>query len=261
MTIKLLNETIEYTSDDTGKEKVIFIHGFGSNGAVINRLKKYNLNFDLVQIDLPGCGKSTMNKEICSLEYMYEIVVQFIKETKFNFKFAISHSMGSDIVLQLLKNKLVEKAILVSPLTYQLHHTKINIKNNILPTNSEQAKQSLLNLFAHHSEGFLSIVDRQAQTALNYANEHRSFFEAMVDNQILNSNYLNQKQFDIFQKYHKYISIIVGQNDLFTVCEALEKLAKEHDINFYTIPDCGHAIFVEKSETTANLINNIYNDI
>ncbi|WP_156930178.1 alpha/beta fold hydrolase [Mycoplasma elephantis] len=258
MTIDILNESINYSIESNNKEKILFIHGFGSNGMVINRIKKFTPDFDFIQVDLPGCGKSTMNKDICSLEYLYEIVLEFLKKIDTKIDIVISHSMGSDIALQLLKNKIVKKAILVSPLTFQLQYSKIDIKENILPITREQAKHALLNLFNSHSEKFLSIIDNQAKISLDYANIHRKFFEKMVDNQILNTSYLKNRQEEIFKKYNNDIFIIVGDNDLFTTRESLDLLSEIYNIKLYVVNDCGHAIFVEQPEHVANNINNIY---
>lgn len=259
MKFNIFQEKINIFEENNDKEKILFLHGFSSNYQVINPIRKLEHNFDIVSFDFPGCGGSSMNTDSASLEYYTEIAIQFIKQYKHKFKWVFAHSMGAHIALKLIDLNIIEKAILISPLSYMISNDNINIAKNLLPQTVEESKQSLINLFYNVPANLLKVLDKQAQSNLNYVSKRYSYYKSLVFNEITNPTYLKEQTKNIWKQKNKDIFLIVGEDDNYTPVEKITKLAKDNNIKLKVIPNAGHAIFVEGALTLKNTIEAIIN--
>lgn len=79
---------------------VIFIHGFGEDGAIwdilVNDLKNH---FQCIIPDIPGSGKSIMKKEEWSVEALADCIKSILDHEKIAAAAMIGHSMGGYITL------------------------------------------------------------------------------------------------------------------------------------------------------------------
>lgn len=113
---------IFYKKNDFKKEKktIIFVHGLsGSSSAWIPYEKRFEEKYNILSIDLRGHGKSFRPDKYqdYSMQQFSDDIYQILVYEKIEKSIIISHSMGSLVVLNFLKNHqdLVEKVILVSP--------------------------------------------------------------------------------------------------------------------------------------------------
>lgn len=259
MKFNIFTEQINWNEWNNGKEKVLFLHGFASNHTIINSLKKYNLNVDIVAFDFPGCGGSSANTQNASLTYYLEVAKEFIKQIGYKFKFVVGHSMGCDIALNLLKENIVENCILLSPLTYELNNDNINIEENLLPFTIEQSEQCLLNLFYKPPQALLRILRDQAQRNLNYVSFRRNYYMNMVHNQIINNEYIKNRTIQVWENKLDHITIIVGKQDNYITLKSMQKISNKHKVKLYEVDRAGHAIMSEQPEEITLIINSLIN--
>ena len=98
-TLKFQKKNIFYTDEGTGKA-IILLHGFTESlkiwtGFNTQLSKKYRV----VNIDLPGHGKSDCIGEVHTMEHMAEMVCALLKKLKIGRCIMVGHSMGGYVAL------------------------------------------------------------------------------------------------------------------------------------------------------------------
>ncbi len=103
-----INYKISYELVNANKEKcIIFLHGWGANKLVMkNAFSSLFDDFKLVFIDLPGFGKSSIQKSLNSYEYAL-IVREFLQTLNLDIDCIVGHSFGGKIATLLKPNHLV----------------------------------------------------------------------------------------------------------------------------------------------------------
>lgn len=102
--------------DRTGNgEKLVCIHGFLGDSTIFNPvIDKLQSHFDIIRIDLPGHGQSTVEKSSYSVYDYAEQIADVLKHEGIESATWLGHSMGGYIVLAALEKKLfnIDNAIL-----------------------------------------------------------------------------------------------------------------------------------------------------
>ncbi|UWD34196.1 alpha/beta fold hydrolase [Mesomycoplasma molare] len=263
--INLLNEEIIYVEENTGKPKVLFLHGFNSSYNFANQVYRLeNRNYDIVAFDFPGCGESSNNNEI-SVELYQKISEEFIKQTNINFDLVIGHSLGGASALYLLNKNYVKKALLAAPINYNILNTiaKETINQSIerlqkwlLPSNIEDATDSSNNLVYKEKNNYKKNISKIASVFLKLSQNKEKYFAKIVRHQIINPEFL-KKEIKNLYKENKDYEFITGINDLFVPFLSVAKIANEYNKNIIGIKDCGHALFFEKPQEINDKINSL----
>ena len=93
---------------------LILLHGWGSSGDTFDNLvEQLNEDYTCYQLDLPGFGKSPLNRAF-SLEDYVEILRSFCSELDINNPIILGHSFGGRIAIKYAASYDVSKLILVS---------------------------------------------------------------------------------------------------------------------------------------------------
>lgn len=91
--------SIYYTVSGSG-EPVLFIHGFGEDGAVWEEIRAgLEKEYTVIVPDLPGSGRSTGISEDLSMESLAECIKLVLDKESINRCSVIGHSMGGYITL------------------------------------------------------------------------------------------------------------------------------------------------------------------
>ncbi|WP_332646779.1 alpha/beta fold hydrolase [Lysinibacillus sp. 54212] len=96
-------------------EKLVLIHGFLGDCTIFNPIMgELQDHFDMIRIDLPGHGKSAVEKSSYSIYDYVEAISNILKKERIVSATWLGHSMGGYIVLAALQKKTpsIEKAIL-----------------------------------------------------------------------------------------------------------------------------------------------------
>lgn len=275
--IELLGETIYYERIDCfQKEKrpatVLLVHGFNSDSNTFTRfidfaevvaentpdndeLREEYRNFhrfNLYALDLPGCGKSGKNSQI-TLDLYNKIVVEFINTVlKDHEVILISHSMGSVPCLYAKKEcKNVTRLFMVAPLNYALVDDKqklINLKKWLIPANVEDARNSLKALVYDPEDYYLRNLDYNAEKLASKYNENKETFSYLLNEQILNKDYLLKHVKPLFANPNGCV-IIYGENDEFVTPKEIKKIEEDYGYKIVQLNECGHAAFYQKLNT------------
>ena len=106
---------LHYERQGSGKT-IVLIHGFLGSSALFKALTDdLSLHFDVITIDLPGHGKSSVELESFTVEAYANAIIDVLKYEKVEKAFWLGHSLGGYITLAALANQLfpIPKAILL----------------------------------------------------------------------------------------------------------------------------------------------------
>ncbi|MBU4691158.1 alpha/beta fold hydrolase [Mycoplasma zalophi] len=250
---KIANEDINtFLEDDfeTSKKPILlFLHGFGDSLNTIRPIiNMQNKPFSIVAIDMPGCGKSSWNIRPITLEHYFEVAEEFVDIVlKGREVYVIGHSLGSLSALYLLRKNKAKYATLVGAAHYLIHKQKLEFgKKYLIPISKENAIESYLKLTAT-PEAFRKEAEMYANMIVNNKNLRFKKFHYLVDQQMLNIEYIYENYYDWYKATDKY-QLCVGEFDQYTYPEEIQLVAKQMNKNFKIIKNAGHATFYDNSQ-------------
>ncbi len=106
---------LHYERQGSG-ETIVLIHGFLGSSALFKELAdNLSLHFDVITVDLPGHGKSSIDLDSYTVEAYAKTIVDVLKYEKVEKAYWLGHSLGGYITLAALANQLfpIPKAILL----------------------------------------------------------------------------------------------------------------------------------------------------
>ncbi|WP_040204636.1 alpha/beta fold hydrolase [Neobacillus jeddahensis] len=132
-----INVYYEFYPHSTSEKTFVLLHGFLSSTFtfrhLISLLKK---EYQVLSLDLPPFGKSSKSHQyVYSYKNLAETVIRLIESLKLNNLTFIGHSMGGQIVLNILHMmpKLADKAVLLCSSAYLKRSKKALILTSYLP--------------------------------------------------------------------------------------------------------------------------------
>lgn len=103
---------------DYGKKSgntLVLLHGWGQNIEMMDMLgKPFIENYRIINIDLPGFGKSEEPVDSWSLDDYVEMLHLLLNELKIKNPIIIGHSFGGRVAIKYAGNKEVSKVVLLS---------------------------------------------------------------------------------------------------------------------------------------------------
>lgn len=259
MFVEILNEKINYVFEDTGKTKVLFLHGFNSNLKFATSIYHLEKNYDVVAFDFPGCGESSIN-DFASIDYYQNIAIEFVKQMNLNKFFIVGHSLGgasaAKIAAQMPERVLgVIFAAPINPyvLDYKknpfgltVEQIKQRLNSWLLPNNQDEAESSTEHL-TFQNPLYLEKKKYIAKSLLNLANIRRTYFLKMVIQEITNYGYLHAELKELYFSLSPDIPklFVVGEKDFFVSSESVQQIAQDLSSPIEIIPKTGHALFFE----------------
>lgn len=95
---------IHFTEEGKGKKTLVFLHGFLCNHRIWKPyIKELKSKYRIINIDLPGHGKSESIGYLHSMELMADMVFDLLRSLKVRRSNIIGHSMGGYVGLAFLE--------------------------------------------------------------------------------------------------------------------------------------------------------------
>lgn len=268
MFIEILNEKIHYVLEDTGKPKVLFLHGFNSNLKFATSIFHPQKNYDVVAFDFPGCGESSIN-DFASIDYYQNIALEFVKKMNLDNFFIVGHSLGAASAIKITEQmpQKVAGVLLAAPINPYLLDYKKNpfgtsvdqiketLKSWLLPNNQDEAESSTEHL-TFKNPLFIEKKKYIAKSLLNLANIRRTYFLKMVIQEITNVGYLHSELKKIYLDLDPNIPklFVVGENDFFVSSKSVQEIAQEIAAPINIVPKTGHALFFERPNELKDIV-------
>ncbi|OYD26715.1 pimeloyl-ACP methyl ester carboxylesterase [Mycoplasma testudineum] len=241
-----------YYLEDTGKAKVLFIHGITSSINSFSPLFNIKRDYDMVAVELPYHG-NTYPLDESKLNDSYDIikgakfVVDFIDALKVKIDLVVGHSMGALAALKVLDSNRANKGLLLSP----LHYVKVSQEEEktyrrwiLAPTlkDAEDAAISLRYKSRLITRFFISKFKVINNTYAIFLARH---FAKTVDKLFTyeDADYLKQ----LYKNNSEKFEMMSGKEDPLTTTRALSKVATDNSIKFTILPKSSHDIVFDKT--------------
>ena len=203
------------------KKTILLIHGWGVDSSYMESLKDFLIkDFNVLLIDLPGHGKSILEKEFTIEDYVENIHFIVEKENITNL-YIIGHSFGGKIGGFYALKYRVEGEILISP---SLIKPRVSIKKIIKVFLYKLLKKLHLPipLFLKGSRDYKRTKGLVRKTFLNVVNSYLSKIELnKINTSIILIGFNNDKEVRIYQmkklnKYLKNSKLFIYEGDHFS---------------------------------------------
>ncbi|VDR42504.1 hypothetical protein [Mycoplasmopsis caviae] len=152
---------------------------------------------------------------------------------------------------------------MTAPLNYALvddENRYAQLKKWLVPSNVEDAKEAFLSLFYKPSNQHIMYVDRLAPMVVNNYQRDIKKFDNLLNNQILNREYLLNVVKPLFMNDDEY-AIIYSRDDKYLMVEQIKMIERDKDVKTYLLTECGHATFSDKWKEVYNIVIQRINEL
>lgn len=235
----IMNTKINYTFKDVGsKNTVILLHGWGQNIEMMQPIaNKLNDNYNILNIDLPGFGKSDEPDYAWSVYDYAKCINCFVSDLDLKHITIIGHSFGGRIGLIYASIYNLDKLIcLGSPYCRELN--KLPLKTRIYKF---MKKISILKPIANIMKKYIGSTD--------YKNASEIMRGVLVKS-------INIDMIEDIKKINCPTLLIWGDKDTAVPINRayeLNKLIKNSKLIVYD--NCTHYAYLEKLDEVCNVIN------
>jgi len=228
---------------DYGKEKgktIVLLHGWGQNIEMMDMLgKPFMDKYRVINIDLPGFGKSEEPKEVWNLDDYVEMIEALL--TKLNVKkpIIIGHSFGGRLAIKYASNHDTEKVVLLG--------------SPFRPTNKKNFKTKVLK--ALKKVPLLNKLERWAKKKLG-SRDYRNASDIMRGVLV---KAINEDLTENAKKIKAPVLIIFGDNDMevpISEAKLLESIIP--NAGLVTYEGCSHYAYLERLNQTIAVLKEFF---
>lgn len=223
------------------KKTIVFIHGWGVSSEIFKTLYSlFENNFQIYDLDLPGFGKTPIEK-IMTLKDYAEFVHDFLVKNEIENPTIIGHSFGGAVSakLALLYSQNISKLVLVGASAVREPQRKMilikKMADIVRPILSEKAKKMILKFFGYHNTDYAKIEKP----------ELRETFKNIIKENLTSE----------LPKIMIPTLVIWGEDDTETPLAEGKKIAQNiPGAKLVIIKNAGHFAFLKKPNEFVNLI-------
>ncbi len=166
----------------------------------IHLLSKY---YQVIALDLPGFGKSSVPKDVWSLEHYADFISTFLAHLRIPKLHVVGHSYGGGVGLYLaILQKYVDRLVVFSPMGIASDHNPVVFYFNVLIT------KTINDALAMKTNRMRAFVFNNAISTVT-----ENFSNATKMLQITNKVLYRQTTPEHLQKIHVPVKILWGKND------------------------------------------------
>ena len=248
MYLKIEDKRIYYNIQKSGSNRVIiFVHGSGGDSNMWKNQAKLDIEYDIINLDLPSHGKSSEYLEL-SLDLYVEVLNHLILSLNYEEVVLCGHSLGGAIIQSYyyLYPKRVKALILIGT------GGRLRVSPAIL--------DSLKSNYQEFLKGLPSGAFNKS-TSGDIINDY-------INETLTVGPYVTYKDFsicDTFDTLEKTSSInipcliVVGKDDKLTPIKYSEFFHnKINDSDLHVIKDAGHMVMLEKPVEVNTIIKNFF---
>ena len=255
MTILYKQNKVYFEVSGAGKP-VFLLHGFLENRTMWKDLiEEFSDDYQFINIDLFGHGKTEKVGYIHSMEQMAEAVNLVLQKLNINKATFLGHSMGGYVALAFAEHfpDKTEKLLLLN--------STAEADNEERKKNRDRAKR----LIKQNKEAFVSMAIKNLfaeETKENFPEEIKKMvYEAKdipTENIIASIEGLKNRKdrTEILKKFSRKKILLAGKHDPVVPFESVEELAKKTNSELITFPN-GHMSWLENKEDFLKVLNNL----
>lgn len=223
------------------KKTLVFLHGWGVNSKIFEPLFYYLKNdFEIYALDLPGFGKTPIEKAMTLKDYA-DFIYKFFKKNNIKDPMVIGHSFGGAVAtkLAIIHPESLSKLILVCASTIRQPRQKMILLKKtadlLKPVFPEKLRKFVLKLLKLDKTDYAQIESP----------ELKETFKKVIGEDL-------KPELSLIKSP---TLVIWGENDSETPLKEGELIAKTiPGAEFKIIKNAGHFVFLEKPEEFIKLI-------
>jgi pimeloyl-ACP methyl ester carboxylesterase len=235
---------------------VLLIHGFCESSVIwANLQSKLSIDYQVITIDLPGFGRSTLSDSLHSLNDVADEISHFLVSKKISSCFVIGHSLGGYVALALAQNNpeivlgfgLFHSTTFPDDAEKRKTRDKIvkHVQNYGLEAWTNGFIQNLFHSEAHnkHKESIETLKQIASQTSIDTFSAYSEFMKNRIDsNRLLTS-------------FQKPVFIIAGEQDIAVpLKQALDIRDQIVNGDSLILKKTGHMGFIEREKECTSFI-------
>lgn len=216
---------------------VVLMHGWGCDHTTVRSIAaSLNPSMRVINVDLPGHGKSSEPPEVWGVEDFTVLIEKFIRQMGIKKPVLIGHSFGGRIAILLSSRNDVGKVVLVDAAGIK---PRRSLKYYWKVYTFKIGKNILLTLFGKDKGGKMVEKWRDKKGSADYRNSSPMMRAVM-------SKCVNEDLKQVMPDIKSSVLLIWGENDTATPlsdAKTMERLMP--DAGLVAFPDCGHYSFLD----------------
>lgn len=260
---------VAYIDEGSGDKTILFVHGLAtysySWAANINELKEH---YRCIAIDLPGNGYSQGGDYTYGINFFSGCVYDFMLQLKLNNVILAGHSMGGQIILNLVANHptACKQLVLCAPAGFEKFST---LERSLFMSGAHlfdffaseeySLTQTIKASFHHYPKKVEAMIQELIKLMKEQPmSQYRSMIKACIHGM------MNEPVFDDLHTIQQPALVMYGTKDALipnklihhTTTESIAQkgTAEMPHATLHMLPDCGHFLQLEQPETVNNYI-------
>lgn len=239
---------------DTHKETLVFLHGFLEDSSMWDDILSEFYNFNIITLDLPGHGKSSVFSENTSMLEMAKVVNSILEIESVNDISIVGHSMGGYVALELstifkgsINNLILYHSSVFSDSILK-KQDRLRAVKAVEFNHSLFIKSAIPNLFSEASNlKFKPQIEKLITVALNTS-------QSAVKSALIGMS--ERRDFSyLLPSINATVILIAGDNDPIMPLVKIQNHFGLDNLTYEIIEGVGHMSYIEDIKLTKNILN------
>jgi pimeloyl-ACP methyl ester carboxylesterase len=238
-----------------GDNVLLLLHGYLETLYIYDDFINILSNdYRIIAIDLPGHGLSGTYKDVNTVEFNCNLIIDLLDKLNIKSVSILGHSMGgytAAAFLELYPSRL-DSIIFMNSHPYSDTQEKIEVRKKeieLIRTGKlySIASLSIPKMFSNNN---LRLYDEQIQNILELIDTHDP--EGVIA--VINGLIARRDKSELLKNTSKPFVFILGNEDNYITSEMILRIESDFPGKSIIIEKCGHACFIENKDATANAV-------